>query len=387
MEQNAASLLNGVMGIIKDYEEKWRKTGEQYNIFKVAGIAHKEVIMCRVLADLMNPQGKHCQGSRYLSLFWETVGPKLRGCPALDIERTKVTAEYVIDENRRIDIVLNDGKIFVPIEAKIWAGDQPRQAADYFAYAQAKNRGVHVPVLYLTLGGHEPSDSSKTGMGKEDCVCISFKNEILAWLEACVRQGATETTIPIRENLRQLIAAVKSLCGKSEDVEMEDAIFKLVTQSDDSVRAALAISGVLDFDGRAQKAFKERIVPLVRKVFPDAEYLPHEDGWDFITIPLKGSAYCLDLNYDWKFVQIGVPENNAERNAQVEKYLAQQMTGWTHHVNEGAPVFALWGTNRYPGLESVDDALYSYKLCKEYIEYPQEAADRIISIAKALESA
>jgi hypothetical protein len=59
---------------------------------------------------------------------------------------------------------------------------------------------------------------------------------------------------------------------------------------------------------------------------------------------------------------------------------------WTHHSNEGAPVFALWGTNRYPGLESVSEDLYFYRLTKEYIERPQEAADRIISIAKALES-
>jgi hypothetical protein len=37
-------------------------------------------------------------------------------------------------------------------------------------------------------------------------------------------------------------------------------------------------------------------------------------------------------------------------------------------------------------LENVDEALYFYRLCKVYIERPQEAADRIISIAKTLES-
>jgi hypothetical protein len=68
--------------------------------------------------------------------------------------------ECVTNENRRIDIVLEDGTIFVPIEVKIWAGDQPKQIHDYFEFARTKNSGNHVPVLYLTLDGHEPQDFS-----------------------------------------------------------------------------------------------------------------------------------------------------------------------------------------------------------------------------------
>jgi hypothetical protein len=110
VETNTGQLLNGVTEIIKGYEAEWQKTGEKYNIFTVAGIAHKEVIMCRVLADLMNPRGKHGQGSRYLTLFWEKIASKLPGRPALVIEHTRVTTERVPDKNRRIDIALEDGK-------------------------------------------------------------------------------------------------------------------------------------------------------------------------------------------------------------------------------------------------------------------------------------
>ena len=180
LENNASHLLDNVAGIIKSYEAQWQKTGEKYNIFKVAGIAHKEVIMCRVLADLFDPQGKHCQGSRYLRLFWETISPKLPGPLELNFKDTKVTVEYAIDENRRIDITLEDGRIFVPIEVKIWAGDQPKQIADYYAFAKTKNGNSHIPVLYLTVDGHEPSDFSKAGVGKDDYVLLSFKDDILA---------------------------------------------------------------------------------------------------------------------------------------------------------------------------------------------------------------
>jgi hypothetical protein len=385
MEQNAVSLLDGVTGIIKDFEERWQKTGEKYNLFKVADIAHKEVIMCRVLADLMNPQGKHCQGSRYLRLFWETVAPKLPEKLSLDIEHTKVTAEYVIDENRRIDIALEDGKVFVPIEAKILAGDQPRQVADYFAFAQTESSGVHVPVLYLTVDGHEPQDFSKAGVGKNDYVLLSFKQDILAWLEACVRENATEAVVPVRENLKQLIAAIKSLCGKSEDAEMEDAIFKLVIENDDTMRAALAIRA-MDFDNRARNEFKETVLPLVNKDCPNAGWC-EDDGWYYISIPINGGKYYLEANYDWKSFHI-VPADNTERDSRIEEQMAKEMASYTNHKNgyDGGGVFALWGTNRYPGLEAVDEALYFSRLSKIYFERPQEVADRIISMARSLEN-
>jgi len=35
---NVSQLLAGVAEIREKYEEKWRKTGEKYNIFRIAGI-------------------------------------------------------------------------------------------------------------------------------------------------------------------------------------------------------------------------------------------------------------------------------------------------------------------------------------------------------------
>jgi hypothetical protein len=47
-EKTAGQLLTDVTDIIKRYEAEWQKTGEKYNLFKAAGIAHKEVIIpCR----------------------------------------------------------------------------------------------------------------------------------------------------------------------------------------------------------------------------------------------------------------------------------------------------------------------------------------------------
>ncbi|MDR2480753.1 MAG: PD-(D/E)XK nuclease family protein [Spirochaetaceae bacterium] len=385
LEKNAASLVNGVTNIVKYHETKDRESGRKFNLFHVAGIARKEVIMCRVLADLLDPQGKHCKGSLFLKLFWEVIAPKLRNCPALDIEHTRVTPEYVIDENRRIDITLEDGAIFVPLEVKIWAGDQPKQVADYFAYAQTKNKAAHIPVLYLTVDGHEPSDYSKADAGKDDYVCLSFKDDILSWLEACLREEATEKTVPVRENLKQLIAAIKSLCGKSEDAEMENEIFKLVTQSDDTGWAALAICNAADFDSKAREAFKGPITKLVARAWPAGAEYAQEDAWEFMWLSIKNGNYYLEINYlGWDVcIEAGdkAVTTKEEKNALYEK-----MSG-LFSIRPKPDDDYVWCGNDLGWTSCArDDELYTFHLCKLYTERPQEVADKIIAIARELES-
>lgn len=45
----------------------------EFNIFSLLGVAAKEVIMCRFLADLLNPEGMHGCGIVFLKSFLENV--------------------------------------------------------------------------------------------------------------------------------------------------------------------------------------------------------------------------------------------------------------------------------------------------------------------------
>ena len=91
-----------------------------YNLFSVLGIETKEVLICRVLADLLNPRGQHGMGSVYLELFlkevlhWQAVNSDV-------VKHAVVTAEYLIDEDRRIDLVIETAGQFLPVEVKILA--------------------------------------------------------------------------------------------------------------------------------------------------------------------------------------------------------------------------------------------------------------------------
>ena len=391
LETNAAQLLNGVTKIIKNYEEKYQKTGEKYNLFKVARIADKEVKMCRVLADLMDPRGQHRQGSGYLKRFWEDIAPKPPGSIALDPEYTRVTAEYVIDENRRIDIVFEDGKVFIPIEVKIGAGDQPNQIADYFAFAKKKNGGTEVPVLYLTLDGHEPVDAEKV---KGKYIKLSFKDHILPWLKACLESAEETASVPVREVLKQLIGAVKSLCGQTEDAEMEEAIFKLITRDEDSVRAAAAISEAKNnLDSKVLALFKDSVLKSLPKQL-DAEYGSGYESTDRmfpIYFGVRKGEYLLYINYDWNKAWLWT-ENKNNASSKEGKALCEALIPLLGSNKGGSDEHTVWETEKavYPGPEfvavSADRLVYLYRLYKLYTEKPQEAADKIVSIAQALEA-
>ena len=68
------------------------------------------------------------------------------------LSRTDVTKEFVIDNERRIDIVIQNSRFFIPIEVKIYAGEQEGQCYDYFQYVR------NARLVYLTRFGDAPSE-------------------------------------------------------------------------------------------------------------------------------------------------------------------------------------------------------------------------------------
>jgi hypothetical protein len=275
--------------------------------------------------------------------------------------------------------VIEDGSIFVPIEVKIRAGEQENQIKDYAAYSQKKNRDKHVPVLYLTPEG-KPSE---TADGNE-YIRLTFNKDILIWLERCLKANETENTPPVREVVKQLITTIRSIIGYSEDEKMNKAILDLIIQSDETVRAAAEIEHALTtIDEEKWEVFKSVILDKVRKQFSSAEKCDR-DGWNAIGVPLKNGAYELYVNYDWQ--SITVEANNKEMPVSVKKNINKTMIALTGVSDDN--IDGNWlveNTVHYPGIETIDDDTYSYLLYRKYVKNPDEAANRIITMAKELE--
>lgn len=100
--------LNRIAGIFDLEHETDRLTGKKFNAFDLAGVEYDEVRICRVLSNLLDPKGSHCQGGFFLEKFCRKVlnlDPKQ--LPEKELKRAKVIREYSIHKTkRRIDLVI-----------------------------------------------------------------------------------------------------------------------------------------------------------------------------------------------------------------------------------------------------------------------------------------
>ena len=251
------TLLKEISSISDKYDLIYQKTGGYFNIFEITNVSTDEVIICRLLHDLLNPKGSHKQGDIYLKLFVQSV----LQLPIAEEEYTKavVYRELVIDANRRIDLVIQTPSHFIPIEVKIFAGDQPNQCEDYY------KRALNSKVYYLTLFGYAPSLVSlgKLGLtnnGYDKITNISFSHDILQWLTKCLEHKETIKIAPIREVLLQFISVIRNFTNQLED-DREMEIKKIITASADNMKSAVQI----------EQSLKACKIDLMNKVFTELE--------------------------------------------------------------------------------------------------------------------
>lgn len=177
------------------------------NIFKALHMEQNEVVMCRFLADLLDPRGWHRCGTQFLESFMREFvefSPTDKEC--VHLERTCVMTEYLIDNGRRIDIMLQNPMFSVPIEAKINAGDQQGQCYDYSPYAR------NAKLIYLTRDGRAPSEYSRKAVNGEE-VLPEERIRRVSWEKIC---DWLETVPGTPEQIRQYTEAIRSFLSKSE---------------------------------------------------------------------------------------------------------------------------------------------------------------------------
>lgn len=178
-----------------------------YNLFKAIGIEHKEVLTCRFLASLLDPNGNHGYGTKALELFMKIVL-----CAKDQLSKDAyVQLEEQTDGGRRVDIVIHNDSNVYPIEVKIWAGDQDAQLIDYYRYFFGNSH--ESKIYYLTPGGWKPSETSKGDLQEGQISCISFEKDIKCWLNALMN-NCPENTVP-NGILYQYIEVIKEMCAAS----------------------------------------------------------------------------------------------------------------------------------------------------------------------------
>ena len=159
-------LLQEVNNIIRENDRRQDlayKNGEFFNLISVMQMEWDEPkTHSRILADLLNPNGSHGQGSIFLEKFL-CLSESLQ---ELDLELSKV--HVIVEKNigkidsryqhgGRIDIVIEAGDKAIIIENKINAPDQKNQLLRYQRYADQTYRDGYRIIYLKPIGGIKPA--------------------------------------------------------------------------------------------------------------------------------------------------------------------------------------------------------------------------------------
>jgi len=244
MDISALKLFyTGINQIIVQQYKLAEATGANFNIFRILGLESAEVrTHSALLAELLNVKGSHGQGDRYLRLFTDRFSIRHFHTPSATTEIEKyiggISSDY--ENGGRIDIAITDkdGRQIL-VENKIYATDQEKQLLRYHRF------NPHAHLLYLTLDGLSPSElSTGKSLSPENVHSISYKNDIVDWLEVCHKESASKPLV--RETLSQYIALIKHLTDQIENTGMSSEIRSFIISNPELLESIESCSKELE---------------------------------------------------------------------------------------------------------------------------------------------
>ena len=328
-------------------EERNRK-GENYNLFSILRIEDSELKHSALIANLLDPKGSHGCGDAFLRAFFE-IALKERAYPFEDCTLPDSYTEHYIgpragDTGGRIDILVESSYYYrLIIENKIYAGDQDKQLIRYDNYGKTDLEADRYLLVYLTLFGNEASEGSTAkGSAKEvDYLCLSYAEDILRWLEQCVRLAYDKPLV--RESLNQYIQTIKQLTY--QDMNQEN-IQKIIDLAVDHPEVVATLSSKLD--AIAQGIIEKYIFPELRKyadkkgwLFDDTEIANNKgdnkiclrkEGWDG-SIIISADSEDKKSNYGWwmnLWIGIDSKVTGAKKLTCLEKQSPEYPMGWEY---------------------------------------------------------
>ena len=259
--------LNYVKKLLINSKKKDQMNSNEFSVFQY--IDFHEVLMSTIFKDLLNPRGKHGQGSLFLDEFLsllEIENPVLT-------ERFSIITEALtshLDSNRRIDILLNWGDKFgIGIENKPYTIDQEYQLSDYSKQLSKEFNNNYVLVF---LSNRPPSESSiekdmlESLVKQKKYVHLDF-NDIIKWLEDSKEKVKSQKSQKLIYYLEDLINKIKMDVNNENRGNSE--LIKLLLKSEENIKATFEI--VNSFDGLRTQIAKNFVEELKNLLIKDGE--------------------------------------------------------------------------------------------------------------------
>lgn len=373
---NIETLLKQISEIVvkeRIQQEEKRKRGENFNIFSVLGLSTSEVrLHSAFLGELLNPDGDHGLGSKFLEEFVDTIIKRVEPEFEIDTKTCKVFVEYPIGEipedyaeGGRIDLLIRDNQNHaIVIENKINAGDQKKQLLRYQNYA--KKNSLKYVLLYLTLSGVEASEFSTSN--QVDYFRISYKEDIYQWLNSCISIAALFPKV--RETIAQYQTNLNQIMRNMSEVNKQ-AIIELLTNKS-NIDATLEIVSLSEEIGRTiRKNFIESVLrELAEKhdmdLFYDTDFVAlgtYSLNYKDICFKFRGNNKCyFQIQNEGNTVYYGIVADGYPENLRTEM---EQFEDWTDGININWP----YGCKFFPGnlkwwdgLDSLTDMVKGNKI-------------------------
>jgi len=257
--------------LLKEAYEKSKdylyEDSSRYNLLSIIEKDRDEVhIHSKIIYNLLSQNWEKKDKETFLTLFLKEIGIEDENIydKNWEVSREK---EYILGEKKaRPDFVIESQYYIYIIEMKIDAKDQPEQLKNYKKIAEGEKKRKNkkeYKLFYLTLDGH---NASKKSIGEEENLeenqkveytNISFKEEILNWLENCLK------LVEGKENklacINQYIASINKILGEKE-IKIKDNILK----SSEDIKNAIVIYEKLNEN--LQKVLKNFFEELNKKL-------------------------------------------------------------------------------------------------------------------------
>lgn len=326
-----------------------------------------EMNLSAILADLLSPKGTHSQGSKFLEVFLSQCGLSF-GNNRKNIVLANVITEFRIQENRRIDIVIDiKNDIMIGIENKPWAGDSDNQLEDYANYLKnrAAKENIDWCIVYLSGRGESPlknsikPDAWKGLIAGKKAKELSYKN-IAKWLEECMGKCKSERVWFFLGELRRYI---DSEFNGVKDMDEQKEIIELAIRNEYNLSAALQIdSAISTIKNKLLDRLHEQLTDrLAKEGWKIERKFNYGESYSSIDIDLGSGFPCLCFEFQRREFQswiYGISASDEEWLDAAEK-LNKKINGksnndWFWYRSIEGEAYRNWSSSEKPWLGILD---------------------------------
>lgn len=345
-----------------------------FNLISVLQMEHLETkTHSKIIFYLLNDNSGRNDPNNFLLLFLRVLN-----VPKKFLGGTwNVYRERAFDSGAsRIDFVVESESCCVIIEMKIDAGDGEGQLIRYETFGRKK--GKEYLIYYLTPDGHMPEEQSARGIEANKLRCISFKKEIILWLQECMK--CVDNYGYKYSFLKQYLGAVRHITDTNDEViNVKDLL-----NSSDMVKAAqlIADSFYEKMDDITAQFFQELDVRIRRKTKLETNLFTNALNVYLKEFTYRKHSYVIKLFVDFDpclevgiaFSEIIDEDMRLLRLDEAEKRFPSICKEWTEKLEslEDIPKFKRWTHSRYFLLENSRGAQLNFRDYSAQVELIDE---------------